>query len=107
MKRRKLRTPEEPNRAYQALMHDICVGMGFCGSVDNEGNPRHVDHYIPKSGIVTARQFAEWVMLADGMEPFDGSGHQAEIEKLFVEHMGSNVAEATELDWFRPTVNPE
>jgi hypothetical protein len=88
-------------------MEDICVGLGYCGSIDGEGKSRHVTDYIPDSGPVTAKQFAEWVMLADGEEPFVGSRFQADFEKLFVQHMGSYTVDAVKLSWFESEPDSE
>jgi hypothetical protein len=99
----KLRKPKpqaSANQGYQALQRDL-ANMGFCGSVDADGNPKRVDDYFPDSGSVTAKQFAQWVVLAEGLEPFDGSNYQADFEKLFVEHLGSDVVDVGRLDWFQ------
>ena len=93
---RKLQTKLEANQAYQALQRDL-ANMGFCGSIDGDGNPKHVNDFIPASGEVTADQFAEWVMLAEGREPFDGSGYQAELKKLFILYMGSGTVDVSRL----------
>ncbi|HEV7234279.1 MAG TPA: hypothetical protein VGN36_08530 [Sphingorhabdus sp.] len=69
--------------------------MGFTGSFHEDGSPGHVDDYIPEIGQVTSDQFAEWVMLAEGLEPFDGSGFQDDFKKLFARHLGSHVVDAS------------
>ena len=89
--------PEARSGAYEQLMHEVCVGMGYCGSVI-DGEPRHVDDYIPESGPVTAQQFVDWVFLAEGLDPF-GSSHADEMRKLFVKHMGAEVVDAGQLKW--------
>jgi hypothetical protein len=81
--------------AYDALLHEICVGLGFCGSVVN-GQPLHVDQLIPEHGAVTADQFVEWVFRAEGMDS-DKEGmlkHAASLRDAFVRHMGSEAVDA-------------
>ena len=51
--------------AYEELLEEICVGKGFCGS-SLDGQPTQVDFHIPKSGIVTAEQFVDWIFEAEG-----------------------------------------
>jgi hypothetical protein len=60
------------NPNYNALMHDVCVGRGWCGGIVN-GQPSHVDHLIPEAGPVSAEQF--------------------------VDHMGADVVDASALKW--------
>jgi hypothetical protein len=78
-------------------MQEVCVGMGYCGSVVG-GEPRHVDMYIPDSGPVSADQFVEWVFLAEGLDAF-GSSHADGMRKAFIKHMGSEVVDAQMLKW--------
>src|SRR5205809_6607719 len=76
--------------AYDALLHEICVGLGFCGSVVN-GQPQHVGQFIPEHGPVSADQFAELVFRAEGMD-LDGEGARkraGSIRDAFVRYMGS------------------
>ena len=78
-------------------MEEVCVGMGYCGSVV-DGEPRHLDMYIPESGPVTADDFVNWLFLAEGLDPI-GSAHADNIRKAFIEHMGGEVVDARELKW--------
>lgn len=91
-----------PNTAYDALMHEICVGMGFCGCI-KDGRPLHVRKFIPSRGPVTADQFAEWVFLADDINPCAEPKHwehlKEEIKRAFVRHMGAEVVDARLLKW--------
>ena len=87
---------------YSGLMHYVCVGHGYCGGVV-DGKPSHVDHYIPDNGPISAEQFAEWVMLADGVGPDDCSSfrkqHKSNIVQAFIRIMGSETVDASELKW--------
>jgi hypothetical protein len=82
---------------YDALMDEVCVGLGFCGCI-KRGRPLHVGRFIPSSGPVRADQFAEWVFLADDMNPNSKPERwekiRAKIEAAFVRHMGSDVVDA-------------
>jgi hypothetical protein len=84
--------------AYDALLDEVCVGPGFCGSIVN-GQPLHVDHFIPEYGLVTADQFVEWVFRAEGMNPdeVDAVKHATSLREAFVRHMGNEVADAQDL----------
>jgi hypothetical protein len=88
---------------YDALMDKVCVEWGFCGGIDDQGNPSHVDFYIPDSGPVTAEQFTDWVFLADGMDPEEDLSkwqpHKDRIISAFVSLMGSEIVDASELKW--------
>ncbi len=97
------------NAAYDALMHEICVGLGFCGCIKDD-RPLHVDLFIPASGPVTADQFVEWVFLADGMNPrSEYKGWKDTKDKLrqaFVRHMGAEEADAAQLRWSSAPYTP-
>jgi len=85
---------------YDALLEEICVRWGFCGCI-KEDRPLHVSFLIPPYGPVTADQFVEWVFLADNMNPnFEPERWQRNknaIHQAFVEHMGAEVVDASEL----------
>ena len=88
------------NRDYARLMNKVCVGLGFCGCMKND-KPLHVDDFIPPYGMVTADQFAEWVILADNLNPnLAPSEHMRAIRAAFIECMGADVVDATRLKWF-------
>jgi len=53
----------EKKPRYNALMYEVCVGRGWCGGIVN-GQPSHVDDFIPESGPVTADQFVDWLFMA-------------------------------------------
>ena len=78
------------------MMHDVCVGMGFCGGVV-DGESRHVVDYIPISGVVTADQFASWVLEAEGMSLERGDPFWSELRAVFVKHMGSAAVDSDAL----------
>jgi hypothetical protein len=92
----------DANTAYDALMDEICVGLGFCGCI-KDGRPLHVRQFIPSKGPVTADQFAEWVFLADDMnpnaEPKRWESLKEKIKRAFVRHMGADVVDARLLKW--------
>lgn len=87
---------------YDALMDDVCVKLGFCGSIRG-GQVTHVDFIIPPNGPVTADQFVDWVFLADGMNPnSDAEKWQPikdELRAAFLKHMGSEIVDAGQLQW--------
>lgn len=87
---------------YDALMHEVCVGLGFCGCIKHD-QPLHVDLFIPSHGVVTADQFVEWVFLADDMNPNTEREqwqlHKEAIRTAFVRHMGSEVVDVMQLQW--------
>lgn len=90
------------NPAYNALMHDVCVGRGWCGGIVN-GEPSHVDYLIPKEGLVSAEQFVEWLFQAEGIDPSSDPAkwkkHSEGLREAFVHHMGTNVVDASALKW--------
>ena len=69
--------------------------MGFCGGVV-DGERRHVSDYVPESGTVMAEQFAEWVLMAEGLDP-SSSKWRPSLIKVFVKHMGHNAVDASQL----------
>jgi hypothetical protein len=95
--------PEHPtHRGFESLMHDVCVGHGYCGGVHDD-RFMHVTDFIPESGPVTADQFVAWVYLAEyGRSEEDGysplwARHRQTIRNWFVEHMGSEVVDSARL----------
>jgi hypothetical protein len=85
---------------FDALMHDACVVWGFCGCMKG-GEPLHVTQLIPPDGPVHARQFVEWLLLADDVNPNHSKyeRHKAAILASFVTHMGGEVVDARLLRW--------
>jgi hypothetical protein len=82
----------QPKSRYAALLNEVCVGLGYCGCI-KDGEPLHVDDFIPDAGLVTADQFAEWVVLADNMTP-STNPHLKDIRRAFVRHMGADAVDA-------------
>jgi len=82
---------------YDDLMREVCVVLGFCGS-SKGGQPTHVDDYVPESGCVTAEQFVDWVLLAEGLNPVHSSYRRA-IRDAFVRHMGGDAVDARLPEW--------
>ena len=91
-------------------MDEICVGLGFCGCI-KDGRPSHVRQFIPSRGPVTADQFAEWVFLADDMnpnsEPKRWEALKDKIKQAFIRHMGAEVVDAKMLKWSDGRPNPK
>lgn len=85
---------------FDALMHTACVTWGFCGCMKN-GEPLHVTMLIPPAGPVHASQFAEWLILADNLNPNlpDYARHKAALSEAFVTHMGNETVDASFLRW--------
>src|SRR5689334_13856279 len=84
---------------FDALMHDVCVVWGYCGSAKYD-QPLHVDFLIPPEGPVTADQFVEWVFLADDLNPnLCPESHRRALRAAFVRHMGGEVVDARLLRW--------
>lgn len=87
---------------YDALMHDVCARMGWCGVVV-DGKPLHVNDFIPNSGLVTADQFVDWLFRAEGMDPNSKPEqwrrHKEALKAAFIKHMGSDIVDAKALRW--------
>ena len=86
-------TPTDVKPGYAALLHEVCVRLGYCGCIKDD-KPLHVDDFIPEAGLITADQFAEWVVLADNLTP-STSPHLKHIRDAFVRHMGAEAVDAT------------
>ncbi len=88
--------------AFDALMHEICVELGWCGSSVGD-QPLHIDDLIPEGGPVTADQFVGWVFRADGIdpdaEPDKSQTHRNQLREAFARHMGSEIVDAGRLKW--------
>lgn len=87
--------------AFDALMHEVCVERGWCGSVVG-GEPSHVTDFLPESGEVTADQFVMWLFAADGIDPSNDPArwqtHYDVLREAFVRHMGGDRAEVERLN---------
>ena len=81
--------------AYDKLLEEVCVRLGFCGSVV-DGQPRSVDQFLPESGILTSEAFADALFKAEGWDP-DGPEartFRSSVREAFVRHMGASEMEA-------------
>jgi len=85
---------------FGTLMNEICVRLGFCGSLVDD-QPRHVSDYIPEHGPVTVDQFVHWVLIAEGWDdtefPERNKRWRRELQAAFVKHMGADVVDASRL----------
>lgn len=81
-------------------MGEVCVRCGFCGSYV-DGTPSHVGDFIPSSGPVTADQFVDWLIIAEGLDLTAFSEHRAPLRRrlraAFIQHMGAEVVDASAL----------
>ena len=84
--------------SYDALLHEVCVGLGFCGAIV-DGELQHVDKFVPDQGIVSADQFVDWVFLAEGWDPSESDAlrHRAGLRSVFLKHMGAEAVDARNL----------
>ncbi|MGN7997662.1 hypothetical protein [Sphingomonas sp. 22176] len=85
---------------YNSLMHEVCVEGGWCGAIV-QGEPSHVDDFIPAAGPVTAEQFVEWLFRAEGVDPSSDPAkwgeHWEGLRGAFVRHLGADLVEASAL----------
>jgi hypothetical protein len=93
-------TRKMPKNRFSELMHFACVRYGYCGGLV-DGKFLHVTDFIPENGDVSASEFAEWVMLADGCTPESSARHyqrhKTVMELAFIKYMGAEVVPAQEL----------
>lgn len=83
-------------RAYDALLQEVCVRYGFCGSII-DGQPRHVDDFVPERGSITADQFTNWLFQAEAKDRAQFEQHRSSIKAAFVRHLGSETIDAATL----------
>jgi hypothetical protein len=84
---------------FDGLMRAVCVGYGYCGSLQDDGFV-HVTDFIPQRGRVTAEQFLDWLFIADGDQWARGPRAMLSRERLrscFIFNMGSDVVDARKL----------
>lgn len=55
-------------KPFHALMTEVCVERGWCGSVVDDRS-MHVTDFLPDRGMMTVDQFVGWVFEADGVDP--------------------------------------
>lgn len=80
------------------MAYELCAKFGFCGSA-HTGRMVRVTDFIPDSGSVTADQFIEWLLLADGYDPAkqgEAFRHfKTVLHGVFVKHMGADIVDAS------------
>jgi|LNFM01.1.fsa_nt_gb hypothetical protein len=81
---------------FEKLLHDACVIYGNCGSGDT-----HISDYLPKSGELSANEFARLMLKAEKMSEAEygeqyRKGHDWCAER-FRQTMGAEVVEASEI----------
>ena len=88
-----------PN-AFDGMMHEFCVRLGWCGCV-KDGRPLHVTDFIPETGPVSADEFAKWLIMADGLDPDQLSPEirrwLPQLKAVFIKHMGADIIDASKL----------
>lgn len=89
--------------SFHALMTEVCVEQGWCGSVVND-RPMHVTDFLPDKGMVTVDQFVGWLFEADGVAPNEDlpkwQRHIDGLRDAFIRHMGSSCVDVEHLAWF-------
>lgn len=85
---------------YEAMIREVCVEQGWCGGMV-DGKPTHVDDFIPETGQVSAEQFSDWLLRAEGIDPLvepdQWQKHKDGLKDVFVRHMGAEVVDASML----------
>ena len=66
---------------YHTLVDEMAVRWGYCGCIKDD-QAVHVSLFVPSEGPVFADQFAEWVLLANNINPKPQSGRQEYLENL-------------------------
>jgi hypothetical protein len=85
-----------PN-AFDGMMHQFCVELGWCGG-ERDGKRLHVSDFIPETGLVSADEFARWLVTAEGLTPDQLSRSELDqLEDVFVKHMGASLVEVSKL----------
>lgn len=85
-----------PN-TFDGMMHEFCVKLGYCGTV-RDGRPLLVSDFIPETGLVSADQFARWLIAADGLEFAEvNTSEFKRLKEVFVKHMGADAVDANNL----------
>lgn len=92
--------------AFDLLLWDMCVRLGFCGGVVND-KPTHVTDLLPTTGMVTAEEFAASAIRAENDVQSPPAKHDrwmAMLTDKFLEHMGAPSVPASALT--RQLANP-
>ncbi len=87
-------------KRYDGLIEEMCLGLGFCGSIFNRRS-WHVDDLIPKKGVLTAKRFAQLVLEAERMQSSlqssDYKKYGPSLENAFERHFRKRVIHLQEL----------
>lgn len=78
---------------FDGLLHKLCVGWGFCG-----GDKRATD-LLPPAGSITASEFADFVLHAEGAQPLDSlwQDWHEKIAKEFLQIYGHEPIDVADL----------
>jgi hypothetical protein len=81
--------------AYDKLLEEVCVRLGFCGSVV-DGQTLDVDQFLPESGVLTNEEFAVALFKAEGWDPdgLEARTFRSSVREAFVRHMGGSEMDA-------------
>lgn len=85
--------------AYDLLSWDVCAKLGFCGGFRDDQHVT-VSKLLPKSGLVSATDFALLVLEAEGATAKTEAQRlrfQKMLEEAFVRHLGPGPVEASSL----------
>jgi hypothetical protein len=87
--------------AFDGMMQEFCVGLGWCGCVKG-GKALHATDFIPETGAVSADEFARWLIMADGLDAdrlsaAENGRWMPQLKTVFVKHMGADVIDASNL----------
>lgn len=85
----------KPNK-FNGMLREYCVDFGFCGSIKNE-KAIHVTDLIPKTGIISAEDFVEWLCDAEIMGEHDRVKYRDKLKTIFIKHMGGSEVDAKQL----------
>jgi hypothetical protein len=90
-------------KPFHALMTEVCVERGWCGSVVDDRS-MHVTDFLPDRGMVTVDQFVGWMFEADGVDPSEDlpkwQKHIDGLRDAFIRHVGSSSVDVERLAWF-------
>jgi hypothetical protein len=81
---------------FDMLLKDVCIRLGFCGSVVG-AQPMHVDQFLPQSGTLTDADFADAVFKAEGLDPdgLEARKFRPAVRDAFIRHMGGSEIDAS------------
>lgn len=84
--------------AYAKLLEEVCVRLGFCGSVV-DGRLLHIDQFVPGSGTLTSQEFADALFKAEGwdLDGLEAQTFRFKVREAFVWHMGTSAVDASQL----------